>query len=222
MTQPDPTRPDAAQPAAVPADPAQAQAAQTAAPARPERRPERRSAPPLPAGPDARPGVTLLKLTLGAACLLALAYFQWTPGEWPVRLLTWVLLTLLADEFGGWFGYAGLLLGGVGYLSPVEPPAEWLIILPLVGGTLMGTLLLKHSGGLFVLPFAGVLFAAVLIGVGRFGTVLDPQMTLPGNPEFQRNAIMAMLIALSVSAVRQLTELILRRRRMRAPTATIG
>ncbi|MFN4252378.1 MAG: hypothetical protein ACK4GP_15265, partial [Deinococcus sp.] len=185
-------------------------------------RPERRPAPPPPAGPDARPGMTLLKLTLGAACLLALAYFQWTPGEWPVRLLTWVLLTLLADEFGGWFGYAGLLLGGVGYLSPVEPPAEWLIILPLVGGTLMGTLMLKHSGGLFVLPFAGVLFAAVLIGVGRFGTVLDPQMTLPGNPEFQRNAIMAMLIALSVSAVRQLTELILRRRRVTAHAATPG
>lgn len=222
MTQPDPTRPDAAQPAAAPADPAQAQAAQTAAPARPERRPARRPVPPPPAGPDARPGMTLLKLTLGAACLLALAYFQWTPGEWPVRLLTWVLLTLLADEFGGWFGYAGLLLGGVGYLSPVEPPAEWLIILPLVGGALMGTLLLKHSGGLFVLPFAGALFAAVLIGVGRFGTVLDPQMTLPGTPEFQRNAILGMLVALGVSAVRQLTELILRRRRMRAPTATIG
>lgn len=222
MTQPDPTRPDAAQPAAAPADPAQAQAAQTAAPARPERRPARRPVPPPPAGPDARPGMTLLKLTLGAACLLALAYFQWTPGEWPVRLLTWVLLTLLADEFGGWFGYAGLLLGGVGYLSPVEPPAEWLIILPLVGGVLMGTLLLKHSGGLFVLPFAGVLFAGVLIAVGQFGTKLDPQMTLPANPEFQRNAILGMLVALGVSAVRQLTELILRRRRMRAPTATIG
>ncbi|GAA5439601.1 hypothetical protein ACFQDE_15185 [Deinococcus caeni] len=220
MTQPpDPTPTDAAHPAAAPADPAQAQVTPAAGPARPQPRP---AAPTTPPEQAARPGMTLLKLTLGAACLLALAYFQWTPGEWPVRLLTWVLLTLLADEFGGWFGYAGLLLGGVGYLSPVEPPAEWLIILPLVGGTLMGTLLLKHSGGLFVLPFAGVLFAAVLIGVGRFGTVLDPQMTLPGTPEFQRNAILGMLVALSVSAVRQLTELILRRRRVAAHAATPG
>ena len=194
-------------------DPATAPEAPTPGPRPAGSRPAR----PVPQD-DPPPGtaVTLLKLLGGAVCLLTLAYFQWTPGEWPVRLLTWVLLTLLADEFGGWFGYGGLILGGLGYFSPVEPPAEWLIILPLVGGALMGTLLLKHSGGLFVLPFAGVLFAGVLIAVGQFGTKLDPQMTLPANPEFLRTAITGMLIALGFSAARQLIGLILRARRRRA------
>ncbi|GGR46763.1 hypothetical protein GCM10008959_04750 [Deinococcus seoulensis] len=241
MTQPpDPAQPDAhTADAQTPSAEGPLQADQTGRHATPDGTPTRPApaAPPTPArgrpagrqrqaggqdDPPASTAVTLMKLLGGAVCLLALAYFQWTPGEWPVRLLTWVLLTLLADEFGGWFGYAGLVMGGLGYFSPVQPPAEWLVILPLVGGALMGTLLLKHSGGLFVLPFAGVLFAGVLIVVGQFGTKLDPQMTLPANPEFQRTAITAMLIALGISAARQLIGLILRarqRRTRRADTA---
>ncbi|MFC6660204.1 hypothetical protein [Deinococcus multiflagellatus] len=53
-----------------------------------------------------------------------LAYFMWTPGEWTTRLFAWVLLTILADEFGGWYGYAGLAMGALGSLSPVAPPSS--------------------------------------------------------------------------------------------------
>lgn len=153
-----------------------------------------------------------LRLFGGVITLLALAYFMWTPGEWPTRLLVWVGLTILADEFGGWFGYIGVLLGGLGYVSPETPPEQWLVILPLVGGALFALLLVKHSGGPLVLPFAAALFAGTLLAVGRFGTRIDPQLTLPGNATFQRTALIAMLAGLALSFVRQIFGIIWRLR----------
>lgn len=151
-----------------------------------------------------------LRIFGGIMTVLALAYFMWTPGEWSNLLLVWVLLTLLSDEFGGWFGYIGLVLGGLGYFSPEPPPAQWLVILPLVGGALFATLLIKHSGGPLVLPFAAVLYAGVLLAVGRYGTKIDPQLTLPANATFQRTALLAMGLGLGFSFVRQLTGIIYR------------
>ncbi len=148
---------------------------------------------------------------------------MWTPGEWPNDLLLWTLLVVLADEFGGWFGYLGVALGGLGYLSPSPPPAEWLIILPLVGGALTALLLVKHSGGAFVLPFAGALYAGTLLAVARFGTKFDPEMKLPSSDTFLRSALLAVAVGLGFSFVRQLTGLYLRRRAARprrTPTST--
>lgn len=156
--------------------------------------------------------LTLLRLLGGWAVLGALAYAMWTPGEWQNSLLVWVFLVILADEFGGWFGYLGLLLGGLGYFSPSVPPAQWLIILPLVGGALMALLLVKHSGGVLVLPFAGLLFAGTLLAVARFGPKFDPTLKLPSNDTFLRSALIAMLAGLAFSLVRQLIGLWLRRR----------
>ncbi|AWT35169.1 hypothetical protein GCM10008956_21300 [Deinococcus arenae] len=189
-----------------------------AAPARTRRarRGRRPDAPP----PRITPGRALAHLLGGLITLAVLAYFQWTPGEWPVRLLTWVALTIIADEFDGWYGYAALVLGGLGYFSPVTPPEQWSVILPLVGGALAGVLLIKHSGGLFVLPFAAALYAGVIIGMGRFATTLDGSLTLPTNEEFQRTALIAMIIGLTVSAVRRVVSLILRARARRAERAT--
>ena len=153
-----------------------------------------------------------LRLFGGVVTLLILAYFMWTPGEWPTRLLVWVALTILADEFGGGFGYLGVLLGGLGYLSPEVQPAQWLVILPLVGGALFALLLVKHSGGPLVLPFAAVLFGGTLLAVGRYGTTIDPQLTLPGNATFQRTALIAMLAGLAFSFVRQIFGIIWRLR----------
>ena len=153
-----------------------------------------------------------LRLFGGVLTLLVLAYFMWTPGEWPTRLLVWVALTILADEFGGWFGYLGVLLGGLGYFSSEAQPAQWLIILPLVGGALFALLLVKHSGGPLVLPFAAALFGGTLLAVGRFGIKIDPQLTLPGNATFQRTALIAMVAGLAFSFIRQLAGIIWRLR----------
>ncbi|WP_197474628.1 hypothetical protein [Deinococcus puniceus] len=164
----------------------------------------------------------LARLVGGWALLAVLAYFMWTPGDWPVRLLAWVLLVILADEFGGWFGYLGVVLGGLAFLSPSAPPAQWLIIVPLVGGALLSLLLVKHSGGPLVLPFAGLLFAGTLLAVGRFGPRIDPTLTLPANPEFQRTAILAMLAGLGFSFVRQIVNSLIKRRARRRAARLSG
>lgn len=167
---------------------------------------------------------TALRLLGGWALLGLLAWLMWTPGAWPALLLAWVLLTLLADEFGGWFGYLGVLLGGLAFVAPTPEPAGWSVIVPLVGGALVALLLVKHSGGPFVLPFAAAIFALPLLAVARFGTKLDPGLTLPGEPAFLRNALLAMAVALGVSLIRQVTEAVLRRRARRraaAPAAAV-
>ena len=154
---------------------------------------------------SARAGLwTALRLLVGLALLAALAYFMWTPGDWSTRLFAWVLLTILADECAGWFGYAGLALGALAFFAPSAPPEQWTLIVPLVGGALFALLLLKHSGGPFVLPFAAVIFAGALYATGRFGLKIDPELTLPANATFQRSAVVPMLLGLGFSFVRQL------------------
>ncbi|WP_194165199.1 hypothetical protein [Deinococcus terrestris] len=162
---------------------------------------------------------TALRLLGGWALLGLLAWLMWTPGAWPALLLAWVLLTLLADEFGGWFGYLGVLLGGLAFAAPTPEPAGWSVIVPLVGGALLALLLVKHSGGPFVLPFAAAMFALPLLAVARFGTKLDPSLTLPSEPAFLRNALLAMAVGLGVSLIRQVTEAVLRRRARRRTAA---
>lgn len=153
----------------------------------------------------ARAGLwTALRLLAGLVLLAALAYFMWTPGDWPTRLFAWVLLTILADECAGWFGYTGLALGALAFFAPSAPPEQWTLIVPLVGGALFALLLLKHSGGPFVLPFAAVIFAGALYATGRFGLKIDPALTLPANTTFQRSAVVPMLLGLGFSFVRQL------------------
>ncbi|MFC5849938.1 hypothetical protein [Deinococcus petrolearius] len=177
---------------------------------------------------SARAGLwTALRLLVGLALLAALVSFMWTPGEWPTRLFAWVLLTILADECAGWFGYAGLALGGLAFFAPSAPPEQWTLIVPLVGGALFALLLLKHSGGPFVLPFAALIFAGALYATGRFGLKIDPELTLPANATFQRSAVVPMLLGLGFSFVRQLignaTRFAARRRSVpAAPAAAVA
>ncbi|MGY2892137.1 hypothetical protein [Deinococcus sp. UYEF24] len=154
----------------------------------------------------------LLRLLWGFALLGLLAYTLWQPGNWPEKLTLWVLLTLLADEAGGWFGYLGAALGGLPFLSNHAPPEQWWIILPLVGAALIAALIVKHSGGPLVLPFALAVFALPIFLIQKLGPSLDTSLTLPGNPVFQRAALGMAALALAFSFVRQAVGIFLRRR----------
>lgn len=156
--------------------------------------------------------LSLLKLLWGLGLILLLAYTLWQPGDWPLKLGLWVLLTLLADEAGGWYGYLGAALGALPFLSNHAPPEQWWIILPLVGASLIAGLIVKHSGGPLVLPFALALFALPILLTQRLGPSLDTTLTLPGNPVFQRASLGMAALALAFSCVRQVVGIYLRRR----------
>ena len=154
----------------------------------------------------------LLRLAWGVLFLAVLAFTLWQPGNWPAKLSAWVLLTLLADEAGGWFGYLGVVLGGLPFVAAHAPPEQWFVILPLVGGALIATLIVKHSGGALVLPFAYALFVLPILLAQRLGPSLDDTLTLPGNATFRRSAFLMAGLGLGFSLLRQLAGLYLRRR----------
>ena len=156
--------------------------------------------------------LTLLRLLWGLALLGTLAYTLWQPGDWPQKLGLWVLLTLLADEAGGWYGYVGAALGGLPFFSNHAPPEQWWIILPLIGAALIASLIVKHSGGPLVLPFAFALFALPILAAQKLGPSLDTTLTLPGNPTFQRSALGMAAAALAFSFVRQAMGIVVRQR----------
>ena len=165
--------------------------------------------------------LTLLRLLWGLALLGTLAYILWQPGDWPQKLGLWVLLTLLADEAGGWYGYLGAALGGLPFVSNHAPPEQWWIVLPLIGAALIAALIVKHSGGPLVLPFAFALFALPILAAQRLGPSLDTGLTLPGNPTFQRAALGMAAAALVFSFVRQAVGILVRRR-VERPKAARG
>lgn len=162
---------------------------------------------------------TFLRVLLGLALLAGLAYFLWTPGAWANKLFVWVLLTLLADECSGWFGYAGVALGALVLIAPGTTPEQWFVVLPLIGAGLFALLLLKHSGGPFVLPFAALIFAGAVLGADRVGSALETPIKLLGTAEFRRMALLPMAIGVTLSFVRQLVMLLLRWRRRKARPA---
>lgn len=155
---------------------------------------------------------TIARLLSGWLTLAVLAYFMWSPGDWPIRLFIWILLTLLADEFAGWFGYIAIALGALAFFSPYAPPEQWFIIVPLLGCALFATLIVKHSGGLLVLPFAAALFIAPLFAAEKLSPFIDPSVTLFGNAQFKRMALLAMGIGLTISVIRHIVTLILKYR----------
>jgi hypothetical protein len=154
----------------------------------------------------------LLRLLWGFVLLGVLAYSLWQPGDWPQKLSLWVLLTLLADEAGGWFGYLGTALGGLPFFASHAPPEQWWVILPLVGAALIAVLIVKHSGGPLVLPFALAVFALPIFLVQKLGPSLDTTLTLPANQTFQRATLGMAGLALAFSLLRQAVGIYLRRR----------
>lgn len=160
---------------------------------------------------------TFLRLLGGWSTVAVLAYLLWMPGEefgWTKMMFAWILLTLVADEFAGWFGYIGLALGVLPFLY-AGTPEQWFVIFPLVGGALFALLIMKHSGGPFVLPFGAALFAGAILAAARFGPTLDPSLKLPVSRSFQEAAILPMLAVVGFSFVRQLISMIVRGSRRR-------
>lgn len=155
---------------------------------------------------------TIARILSGWLTLAVLAYFMWSPGDWPIRLFVWILLTILADEFAGWFGYIAIALGALAFFSPYAPPEQWFIIVPLLGCALFATLIVKHSGGLLVLPFAAALFVIPLFAAERLSPMIDPSVTLFGNAQFKRMALLAIGIGLIISVIRHIVALILKYR----------
>lgn len=151
------------------------------------------------------------RLVVGWLLITGLTYFFWTPGDWKVQLFLWILITILADEIAGWFGYIGLSLIALIFLNPQPTPNEWFIIAPLIGGALFGLLLIKHSGKVLVLPAAGLLFLGTLFLMQKITPMLDESIKLPMNPEFQRMVILPMLIGLGFSFIRQVTVILWRK-----------
>lgn len=153
-----------------------------------------------------------------------LAYLLGTPGKdtsWLSLVFAWVLLTIFADELAGWFGYIALALGVLPLLVHT-PPEQWYVVLPLVGGALFALLIIKHSGGPFVLPFGAALFAGTLLGAAKVGAKLDPNLKLVSQPDFQKMALTAMLIGVGFSFLRQLISMLVRwqqRRKLAAAAA---
>lgn len=159
---------------------------------------------------------TFLRLLGGWATVAVLAYLLWMPSQdfgWLKMVFVWVLLALLADEFAGWFGYIGLALGLLPFLY--QTPEQWFVVFPLLAGAMGAYLIVKHSGGPFVLPFAAALFAGAVLAAARFGVKLDPTLKLPANSAFQQAALMPMLGVTAFSFVRQLVAMIVRGSRRR-------
>ena len=69
------------------------------------------------------------------------------------------------------------------------------------------------------LPFGALLFAAVVLGVGRYGAKIDPNLKLPANESFQLAAILPMLAGVAFSFVRQLVQTFVRYQARRASAA---
>lgn len=149
---------------------------------------------------------TFLRLVGGWLTVAVLAYLLWMPSKdfgWTKMMFAWILLALLADEFAGWFGYIGLALGLLPFLY-AGTPEQWFIIFPLIGGALFALLIMKHSGGPFVLPFGAALFMGAILAAAKFGVKLDPSLKLPASRSFQEAAALPMLAVVGFSFLRQL------------------
>lgn len=147
--------------------------------------------------------------TIGLLGLIVLGVALLGPLEWPLKLAAWIVIVLLLDECGNWFGYTGAALGGLPLLADLIDPfvnvtaaaPQWYTAFPLVVAGLIAALLVKHAGGWFGLPFAGALVLAPILLARQFGSQLDETVTLPNSADFLTYTLWPTVAGLVLGAV---------------------
>ena len=121
--------------------------------------------------------VGVVLLAAGAALTLVIEPF-------PQRLVIACAMVCLVDAFGGrWFGYFSLLGLGVGLLN--DPSGTWLLMLPLVLGSLWAGLFLRHAEpGWFGVPLGVIGFALPAVVMLLARNQLDPLLALPMESQY--------------------------------------
>ena len=118
---------------------------------------------------------------LGLSALLA-AVMLWTPWPWFTLLFIWLVMVVLLDELaGGWFAYIALIIG---WLGLPNHPEIWWQMAPLFTGGLWAYLLLRHTGGLFLLPVAWAGFYAPFFAMSKLVPELDSSVVYWKDPAF--------------------------------------
>ncbi|AFZ68794.1 hypothetical protein [Deinococcus peraridilitoris] len=151
---------------------------------------------------------------VGLSSLVLLTVLLFSTLDWPVKLGAWVLLTLILDECGGWFGYTGAVAGALPLVAPLlapllegrlnltAAPPEWSVVFPLVCSGLVALLLVKHAGGLLALPLALGAFVLPILLARMLAPQLDTSLTLPASRTFFSWALWPAVIGVSLAAVR--------------------
>ena len=164
-----------------------------------------------------RVGSTLTPWIVGSVLLAGLVVGLLSGLEWPEKIGLWILLVLLLDECGAWFGYTGVAVGllplfvredgsvvGLGTVGSFTPTLEWTVLFPLVGSALIGALLVRHAGGLLALPLSLVAYALPIVLVRLIGPQLDASVTLPASRLFVVWTVWPAIAGTLVSLVRRL------------------
>ena len=174
--------------------------------------------------PESRARLTAWLVGLGL--LAALVALLLSGAPWEVKLGGWVLLTLLLDECGAWFGYTGAATGvlplllteqGRPFFSPdlatfsVTP--EWSVVFPLVAAGLVALMIVKHTGGVVATVLSLAVFVMPILLARVVGPTLDDSVRLPAEETFLTWALGAAITGVAVSLARRALGAVRRRER---------
>lgn len=127
---------------------------------------------------------SLASWLIGVVLLAAGAALTLVVEPFAQRLVIACAMVLLVDAFGGrWFGYFSLLGLGAGLLN--DPSGTWVLMLPLVLGSLWAALFLRHAEpGWFGLPLGIIGFALPAVVMLLVRKRLDPLLALPMESQY--------------------------------------
>ena len=144
---------------------------------------------------------SLASWLIGVVLLAAGSGLVLVVEPFPQRLIIACAMVFLVDAFGGrWFGYFSLLGLGAGLLN--DPSGTWVLMLPLVLGSLWAALFLRHAEpGWFGVPLGIIGFALPAVVMLLVRSRLDPLLTLPMGSQYLMLHILTGALALVVSTL---------------------